>query len=188
MNRWGRYRRAPNRWRYFITWGWIDLLSSIPALDVARWGRAARILRILRLLRGLRASQVLVQAVVQQRAHNAMLAASLIALMLVSFCSIAILQFESGPQANIVSAEDALWWALTTITTVGYGDRYPTTAEGRLIAVILMSGGVGLFGVFSAFLASRFIGEGERAESAELIAMRSELTRIRELLEQRANS
>ena len=177
--------RAPNRWRYFITWGWIDLLSSIPALDIARWGRAARVLRILRLLRGLRASQVLVQAVVQQRAHNAMLAASLIALMLVSFCSIAILQFEAGAGGNINTAEDAVWWSLTTITTVGYGDRYPVTTEGRMIAVVLMSGGVGLFGLFSGFLASWFVGEEEEASNKELIAVREELARLRRLLEQR---
>ena len=177
--------RAPNRGRYFITWGWIDLLSSIPALDVARWGRAARILRILRLLRGLRASQVLVQAVVQQRAHNAMLAASLIALMLISFCSIAILQFEAGAGGNITTAEDAVWWAFTTITTVGYGDRYPVTTEGRMIAVVLMSGGVSLFGLFSGVLASWFVGEEDQSQNAELVAVKEELARLRQLLEQR---
>ena len=180
--------RAHNRWEYLRTWGWLDLLSSIPTVDLARWGRVGRIFRIFRVFRGLRATQLLAHLAIKRRAENSMLAARLVAMMLITFCSIAILQFESGPQANIVSAEDALWWALTTITTVGYGDRYPTTGEGRLIAVILMSGGVGLFGVFSAFLASRFIGEAEKHENAELVAIRSELARIRELLEQRANS
>ena len=45
---------APTRWRYFVTWGWLDLISSIPMIDVTRWGRAARIVRVLRVLRGLR--------------------------------------------------------------------------------------------------------------------------------------
>src|SRR5262245_14760253 len=51
--------RAENRWRYFYTWGWLDLLSSIPTLDAARWGRAARIARILRVMRGIRATKIL---------------------------------------------------------------------------------------------------------------------------------
>src|SRR5262245_47740939 len=50
---------APNRRAYFFTWGWLDLLSSIPTVDVARWGRAARVLRALRVLRGLRATKIL---------------------------------------------------------------------------------------------------------------------------------
>lgn len=176
--------RARNRWEYFRTWGWLDLLSSIPTVDLVRWGRVGRVFRIFRVLRGLRATQLLASLAMRKRAVNSMLAASLVAMMLVTFCSIAILQFESGPDANIVSADDAVWWAFTTITTVGYGDRYPTTGEGRMIAVLLMSAGVGLFGVFSAFLASRFIGEDEEKGNAELAEIRTELERIRELLEQ----
>ena len=114
-----------------------------------------------------------------------MLAASLIALMLISFCSIAILQFESGAGGNITTAEDAVWWAFTTITTVGYGDRYPVTTEGRMIAVVLMSGGVSLFGLFSGFLASWFVGEEDQSQNAELVAVKEELARLRQLLEQR---
>jgi voltage-gated potassium channel len=177
--------RAKDRWAYFRTWGWLDLLSSIPTVDLVRWGRVGRVFRILRVFRGLRATQLLASLAIRRRAENSMLAASLVALMLITFCSIAILQFETGPDANILSADDAVWWALTTITTVGYGDRYPTTGEGRMVAVLLMSAGVGLFGVFSAFLASRFIGEEVQTENAELVEIRSELVRIRELLEQR---
>jgi len=80
------------------------------------------------------------------------LAGSLVALMLVTFCSIAILHFEdaASTETNIRSAEDAVWWAFATITTVGYGDKFPTTTEGRMVAVVLMSAGVALFGTFSA--------------------------------------
>ena len=175
--------RARNRWRYLITWGWLDLLSSIPAFDVARWGRAARILRIFRVLRGLRATHLLAGLVMKRRAENTMLAVSLLALMLITFCSIAILHFESGPDANIRSADDAVWWAFTTITTVGYGDRYPITTEGRMVAVLLMSAGVGLVGTFSGFVASWFFGEEEQADNAELKEIRMELSRLTDALE-----
>jgi len=172
-----------NRWRYLVTWGWLDLLSSIPAFDIARWGRAARILRVFRVLRGLRATQLLAGLVMKRRAENAMLAVSLLALMLITFCSIAILQFESGPGANIQSANDAVWWAFTTITTVGYGDRYPVTTEGRMVAVLLMIAGVGLVGTFSGFVASWFLGEEEQAENVELREIRMELARLTAALE-----
>ncbi len=177
--------RAENRWRYLRTWGWVDLLSSIPAVDVLRWGRAARILRVFRVLRGLRAAHLLVGLIMKRRAENAILAVTLIAVVLLTFCSIAILYFESGPDANIRTAEDALWWAFATITTVGYGDRFPTTTEGRMVAVLLMSAGVGLFGAFSGFLASWFVGEDDTSKKNEIAALKEELVRLRAALEAR---
>jgi voltage-gated potassium channel len=174
--------RADNKWRYFITWGWIDLLSSIPVVDVTRWGRAARILRILRLLRGLRATYMMVTLVRQNRGQHTVMALCLIVITLLTFASVAILQFESGPQGNIKSAEDAVWWSLVTITTVGYGDRYPTTTEGRMVAVLLMGAGVGLFGTFSGFLASWFSGE-EDSTTKEIAALRTEIARLSQQLD-----
>jgi voltage-gated potassium channel len=86
---------------------------------------------------------------------------------MVIFSSIAILQVEHAPNSNIKTAEDALWWSYVTITTVGYGDKYPVTTEGRIIAVFLMTIGVGLFGTFTAFLASWFIEETKKEHRKE---------------------
>jgi voltage-gated potassium channel len=175
--------RAPDRRRYLVTWGWLDLLSSIPTVDVARWGRAARVLRVFRVLRGLRATRLLATLVLRKRAQNTALAVSLIALLLVVFCSIAVLHVETEADSNIKTAEDAIWWAFATITTVGYGDRYPVTSEGRLIAAILMCAGVGLFGTFSGYLAAWFMGPQATSDEpdvkAELVALRQELAAIR---------
>ena len=66
---------APNRWRYLRTWGWIDLLSSIPMIDAFRAGRVARILRILRVLRGFKAARLLIDFALNRRAESAVLAA-----------------------------------------------------------------------------------------------------------------
>jgi voltage-gated potassium channel len=176
--------RAPDRWRYFITWGWLDLLSTIPNIDVTRWGRAARILRVFRVLRGLRATKLLATLIVRRRAENAFLTASLAALLLITFCSIAVLHFETDPESNIKTPGDAIWWASTTITTVGYGDRYPVTGEGRIIAAMLMAGGVGLFGTFSGFLAAWFIGpQGKEDVNSDVAALRMEIAALREFLQ-----
>ncbi len=117
---------------------------------------------------------------------------SLVALLLIVFCSIAVLHFETDPESNIKTAEDALWWAFATITTVGYGDCYPVTWEGRLIATILMCAGVGLFGTFSAFLAAWFIGsepgKGSLQVSADLRELREEVAALRRTLEERAGN
>ena len=171
--------RAENRAKYFFTWGWLDLLSSIPMVDAARWGRIARIARIFRVLRGLRATKILATFVVRHRAQNTFLAAALLAILLVVFCSIAVLQFETVQGSNIRSAEDAIWWAVATITTVGYGDRFPVTPEGRLIAVILMCAGVGLFGTFSGFLAAWFLTPDETGAESEIAALRREISSLR---------
>jgi voltage-gated potassium channel len=77
------------------------------------------------------------------------------AVMSVGLGSVGILDAErNAPDANIMSFGDALWWACTTVTTVGYGDRYPVTTEGRMIAVVLMVVGIGLVGAVTASVAT----------------------------------
>ena len=68
---------------------------------------------------------------------------------------------EGRTNAALSSFGDAVWWAVTTTTTVGYGDIYPTTGEGRLIAVLLMLAGIGVIGVFTATIASFFMNKDE---------------------------
>lgn len=174
---------APNRWRYFLTWGWVDLLSSIPAVDVLRVGRVARVMRIFRVLRGVKAARVLSSAVLERRAESAFLAASLVGLLLLVLSSAAILSFEDVPESNIKGPEDALWWAFVTMTTVGYGDRFPVTSEGRLVGALLMVAGVGLFGTFSGFVASWFLAPKAAENRNEIELVRAELAALRAAVE-----
>lgn len=171
--------RAEQRARYFFRWGWLDLLSSVPMIDSLRWARTARILRIIRVLRGFRATRILTGALLRRRAEAAFLAAFLITLLVVITASIAVLQFETSPEANIQTAEDALWWAVVTITTVGYGDRYPISSEGRLMACLLMAAGVGLFGTLSGFVASWFLQPGEARRESEIERLARELQELK---------
>lgn len=84
-------------------------------------------------------------------------------LLLVGFCaSLAVLDAERGvPGATITTFPGAMWWTLTTLTTVGYGDLYPISAEGRLVAAALMIGGIALLGVISGIIASWFVDRTE---------------------------
>jgi voltage-gated potassium channel len=79
-----------------------------------------------------------------------------------------VLLFEENAKgSNIHNYPDALWWAIVTVTTVGYGDRFPTTEGGRAVAVILMLVGIGLIGVLTATVASVFIKEHTDANKQE---------------------
>jgi voltage-gated potassium channel len=75
---------------------------------------------------------------------------------------------EKAKGSNIHNYPDALWWAIVTVTTVGYGDRYPVTAGGRAVAVVLMLVGIGLIGVLTATVASVFVKEHTDANKEEL--------------------
>jgi voltage-gated potassium channel len=110
--------------------------------------------------------------------------------LMTAVASLAMLDAErNAPDANITTAGDALWWGATTITTVGYGDRYPTTAEGRIVAFGLMLGGIALLGVVTATLASWIIDrvreENEAERAATWAQVEALVAEVRSLKDQR---
>jgi voltage-gated potassium channel len=130
-----------------------------------------------------RSIKILSAFILDRRAESAFLAAALLSFLLVVFGSIAVLQFESTAEANIKTAQDGLWWAFVTITTVGYGDRFPVTSEGRIVGALLMTAGVGLFGTFAGFVAAWFLEPLRREEHSDLHDMKTELAAVRKMLE-----
>jgi voltage-gated potassium channel len=140
----------------FLKWGWIDLISSIPSFPFLRLGRLYRLIRLLRTLRAFRSVRVLVKHVFRNRSRGTVSLVAIITCLILIFSSISILIVEKDPTSNIKTAQDAVWWSLVTVTTVGYGDKFPVTTEGRVIGVILMFVGVGMFGTFTAYVASWF--------------------------------
>lgn len=156
-----RFYKAENKLK-FMRWGWIDLISSIPMINYFRAGRLLRLIRLFRIVRAFRSSRMLLHHIFKNKAKGTFTTVSIFAVMLIIFSSIAILQVENTKEGNIKTAEDALWWAYVTITTVGYGDKFPVTTEGRIIAVVLMTAGVGLFGTFTAYASSLFVEEREK--------------------------
>jgi voltage-gated potassium channel len=154
--------KAESKLKYFFTWGWLDLIASIPSVDAFRWGRAARIVRIAQVLRGIRSVRHLIRVLGFYRRRSAAFVTVLIAFLAVSIGSMGILHFEHGVEgSNIQTAEDAVWWAWVTITTVGYGDYSPITSGGRIVAGVLMLVGVGMFSSMSGLIASWLLGSSE---------------------------
>jgi voltage-gated potassium channel len=111
-------------------------------------------------------AELRVEAILRHHSLFRVLIAAFATLVLGSWL---VLLFERNAKgSNIHNYGDALWWGIVTVTTVGYGDRFPVTAGGRIVAVILMLVGIGLIGVLTATVASVFIKEHTDANRREL--------------------
>ena len=177
-----RLAHAPSKLA-FLKWGWIDFVSSIPTFDLFRIGRVVRIVRVFRILRAFRSTKNLLSYLVHDRKMTSVAALAASSFVLVVFSAIAMLQLESESDANIKTAGDAFWWAFVTVTTVGYGDKYPLSVEGRVLACILMTAGVGLFGTFTGFVASLFVEPDCEKEESEHQQVVHELKALRTKIE-----
>jgi voltage-gated potassium channel len=169
--------------RTFLRRNWLDLI--LLALPMFRPLRALRAVTSLRIIG--RSTAPFARRQVVGATSAAVAAAGAIA-------ALAILEAErANPDANIKNYGDALWWAISTITTVGYGDRYPTTVEGRFVAAGLMIAGIALLGVITASIASWFVERIKAVEdteqlthaavqqlSSEIRELRQELDRMRQ--------
>lgn len=119
---------------------------------------ALPVLRPLRLLRLVTIGSLVIQRVAIGRQFAIMIKVFLFSILIAYIAAVQITIVERPIEgSNIKSFGDGLWWALTTVTTVGYGDRFPTTTEGRAIAFGLMLVGISLMGVITASVAAWFV-------------------------------
>jgi voltage-gated potassium channel len=182
--------RAPSKAGYFFMGGgWLDLLGSVPVLHDLPWTaifRFARLSRAIRIVKHLRARDrdEVIKEARRSRAESALLVTFLVAIVLITMASLIVLQAERGaPDGNILTGRDAFWWAFVTMTTVGYGDHVPVTATGQIMAMILMTFGVGIFAVLTGFLATKLLvqqGEGQDAEQDIAAIVREEVSHLRQ--------
>jgi len=201
----------PRKRDYFIGQkGYFDLLGSIPSFGFSQYTALLRLFRLSRLLRLRRFMNpenrnLLKNEILNNRGSYALLLTVLMAMMVISTASIFVEFFEGqSPNANITTPGDGIWWAIVTITTVGYGDKYPVTLGGRTTAVFVMFAGVGIIGALASILASFLIPPAKPAEKPdepepvenlpavtspaieqELVAVKNELAALRQLLEKR---
>jgi voltage-gated potassium channel len=125
-------------------------------------------LRPLRLLRVISFGTLVIQKVAVGRQFAITLKVFLASILLAYIAAVQITITERGVEgSNIKSFGDGLWWAVTTVTTVGYGDRFPTTSTGRVLAVCLMLVGISLMGVITASVAAWFVKMSQGDEGKE---------------------
>lgn len=179
-----------DRWRYFVRWGWVDLLTSIPMLTAARWGRFVYVVRIALILRGAASARTVMARLFQNRRTGTLSTAGLTLITILFFGSVSVLYFErQHPESTIHDGHDAVWWAVVTMTTVGYGDHVPVTRQGQWVGMIMMVGGVGLFAVFSGYLASWLVDGGRRQRQTweHMALVEKELRELREIIAAQTN-
>ncbi len=187
-----RLVRVSKKWQYLRTWGWLDLLSGIP-FPIFNIARVARFVRVVLVVRRMRLQDVQ-SSITQHPARSTLIGTGFLTFLVVVIGSAVELKFEEfAPHATIITGGDALWWAVVTIATVGYGDTYPITEGGRITATFLMAAGVVLFGVLSSFLASTFIASRQKDDKEVIIAtlqhdlntLMADVAEIKQLLQQR---
>lgn len=173
-------------WSLFV----VDYIARlILATDRRRWFFQHLIdllVVALPLLRPLRVLRLLVLVGALQRAVGDVIRGRILlytlsgVTLLVYVASLAMLDAERGqPGATIASFGDAVFWSITTVTTVGYGHLYPVTVTGRGIAVVLMMGGIGLVGVVTASLASWIVQRVEETDTANQAATAAQIEELR---------
>jgi voltage-gated potassium channel len=158
---------APERWKYTKSHV-LDLI--IVVVPFFRPLRAARLLRLEALARVLVVGGEGFRRTKEVLTHKGFHFVILAAALLVFLCAGLVTVAEKGAHgSNIHDYGQGLWWAIVTVTTVGYGDRFPITPFGQGVAVVLMLAGIGLIGALTATVASYFV-EQQADEADERLA------------------
>lgn len=167
-----RLAKAPRK-AAFLRRNWIDLIGAIPFVGPLRSVRIVRLMRLIRLTRVVVLSRRVARHMQLPIPSKALGYLGLAAVVWWLFAGMTFVMFERGTNENIKGVDDALWWSITTLSTVGYGDLYPITPGGRVVAAATMALGVGILGTFGGTIATMFLDfreqgrKGLRALSAK---------------------
>ena len=174
-----RFYTAESRSYYFFRdYGWADLLACSTLL---RFLRLLRVFKAYRLVHRIGMDNI-IRYLSRERAQTALYILIFAVIFILETGGVLVLQAEwSNPAANIQTANDAIWWAYVTITTVGYGDRFPVSTAGRLVGIIVMTTGVGVFATFAGFLSNKLLTPSEEKEEELSEFEKSMTTGIEEL-------
>ncbi|WP_143824608.1 potassium channel family protein [Neiella marina] len=185
---WTGFWRADHKWQYAKS-HWYDLVASIPFSESLR---LLRIVQVYRVAKMLYLTKGRFDFHFVSRLGNTVAGLLLLELLIIFGGSFLVFYLETGlPHAPITEPEEAIWWALVTVSTVGYGDFYPITDVGRLAASVLIVIGVGNYALLSGYFAQQFLGRDEEEEAiktavrdthSEVKMLREELRELRQQL------
>lgn len=152
------------RWKYMNRGGgWLDFIGSLP------YGRLLRLFRLYRVLQGFREFgwRNTIRWFIAHRANGTLFLVLGLLIIVLEFGGLAVLWFEANaPGSNIRTGGEALWWGVVTVTTVGYGDYYPVTPGGEVVATVMIFAGVAIIAIFTAWVASTFLNPSSGSSSA----------------------
>jgi voltage-gated potassium channel len=149
---------------------WLDVLIIVMTAPLfSRLLASLRLVRLVRLLRLVRLTAILARAVQRERVLSSGATFRVVALL-----TVAVVVVGGSVEAlvdntkDFKSTWDGIWWAVVTVTTVGYGDKIPTSVDGKIIAIVVMFVGIGFLSVLTASIASAFVKSDRGSEYREL--------------------
>ena len=141
----------------YIKSNYIDFLSSLPMIPFIKILRVTKLFKIFKILRGFKEFKPFLEWLMERKVIGILLSYTIILLIVVFYSSLIFFKFEVTENQNVHSLFDSFWWAFTTLTSVGYGDIYPITVMGRIVAMFLTITGMGFFSVITAEISILFI-------------------------------
>lgn len=149
--------KTNNKLKY-VKSNYLDFLSSLPAIPFIKLLRITKIFKVFKILRGFRELKPFIEWLSERKVVGILISYTIILLIIVFYSSLLFFRVEYLSNNNVNNLFDSFWWAFTTLTSVGYGDIYPITTLGRLIAMFLTITGMGFFSVITAEISVLFMG------------------------------
>lgn len=155
---------------------WLDAAIAVVTVPLygalLSWGRLARLVRLMRLVR---ATVIVARALQAERRLTSHTLFRFVALATIFLTVIAGAVQTTVDEGDFRTLWDGIWWAVVTVTTVGYGDLYPETVAGRIVGMVLMFVGIGFLAVLTAAISSQFVKADRQDEASEILEVLRQL-------------
>lgn len=150
----------------YMKWGWLDLISSIPAIDPLRWGRISKVVRIIRYLRAIKSIKVLLNSLHASKFETLSLCVFLVVFLTFTLSAAIILEFERGLGSPIATAEAALWWAFLNLLNAKSSIDQALSTEGITATILLNKVGLLLFAYLNSMLVAWLVMQRKPRENS----------------------